>query len=57
MHEDPRKCCEELLEDWLITNNGTSPKTWITLLGALRNVNELTSVTREIEEDLRKLLK
>ena len=56
-HVDPKRCCEELLEDWLITQNGTSPKTWNTLLGALRKVNDVTSVTREIEEDLRKLLK
>ena len=55
--EDPRKCCRGLLEDWLTTKNGTSPKTWNTLLGVLRKVNELTSVTHEIEEELSKLLK
>ena len=55
--DDPRKCCKGLLEDWLTTKNGTSPKTWNTLLGALRKVNELTSVTHEIEEELSKLLK
>ena len=54
---DPRRCCKGLLEDWLTTKNGTSPKAWNTLLDALRKVNELTSVTREIEEELSKLLK
>ena len=55
--EDPTKCCKGLLKDWLTTKNGTSPKTWNTLLDALRKVNVLTSVTREIEEELSKLLK
>ena len=55
--EDPKRCCKGLLEDWLTTKNGTPPKTWNTLLSALRKVNELTSVTREIEEELSKLLK
>ena len=53
--EDPRKCCRELLQDWLTTENGRSPKTWSTLLSALRKVNELASVTCEIEKDLSKL--
>ena len=53
--EDPKKCCKELLKDWLTTENGRSPKTWSTLLYALRKVNELASVTREIEKDLNKL--
>ena len=53
--EDPKKCCKGLLLDWLTTANGKSPKTWNTLLDALRKVNELTSVTREIEEELSKL--
>ena len=52
--EDPRKCCRELLQDWLTTENGRSPKTWSTLLDALRKVNELASVTREIEKVLSK---
>ena len=54
-HEDPKKCCKELLKDWLTTKNGMSPKTWSTLLYALGKVNELASVTREIEKDLSNL--
>ena len=53
--EDPRKCCRGFLQDWLTTKNGKPPKTWNTLLDALRKVNELASVTREIEKDLSKL--
>ena len=53
--EDPRKCCREVLQDWLTAKNGRSPKTWSTLLDALRKVNELASVTREIEKVLSKL--
>ena len=53
--EDPKKCCRGLLQDWLTSDNGISPKTWSTLLNALKQVNELTSATQEIEEELSKL--
>ena len=52
-HGDPKKCCKELLEDWLTTKNGRSPKTWSTLLDALGKVNELTSVIEMIKADLK----
>ena len=53
--EDPRKCCSGLLQDWLTTENGKSPKTWSTLLDALRNVDTIASVSDEIVKELSKL--
>ena len=51
----PKKCCKELLKDWLTTRNGKSPKTWSTLLDALRRLDDLTGVIHEIEEDYNNL--
>ena len=50
----PKKCCSGLLTDWLTTDNGNSPKTWGTLIKALKGINELHSVTQEIEKELGK---
>ena len=48
--EDPKKCCKKLFEDWLSTSNGTSPKTWKTLLNTLKTrVNGLTAAAEKIE--------
>ena len=52
--EDPKKCCSGFLQDWLTSKNGNSPKTWRTLLNALKEVDELTSAVQEIEEELNK---
>ena len=46
------KCCKELLEDWLVTNNGATPNTWGTLLDALKEIKELSGVTIKIIEEL-----
>lgn len=51
---DPTKCCVELLEDWLSTDNGVKPKTWSKLLSLLKEIRELTSVSSSIEEQLLK---
>ena len=47
-NENPKKCCQELFEDWLSTNHGVSPKTWSTLLDKLKEVEELSAATQEI---------
>ena len=46
--ENPKKCCEELLKDWLTTNNGAKagPKVWLTLLNTLK-INEISDETVE----------
>lgn len=51
-NNDPKKCCKELLMDWLTTNNGVGPKVWSTLLGKLQKVGDLTAVRKEIKKEL-----
>ena len=52
-HKDnPTQCCKELFEDWLVTSNGATPKTWGTLLDKLKEIEELDGVTEEIIEEL-----
>ena len=49
---DPKRCCRELLMDWLSTNHGASPKTWSVLLKKLKLVEDLAKVTDEIIKEL-----
>ena len=51
---DPTKCCVELLEDWLSTDNGVKPKTWSKLLAVLKEIRELRNISLSIEEQLLK---
>ena len=54
-HTDPKKCCQELLKDWVSSENGFSPKTWSTLLNKLTQVHELYAVTKEIKGEVAEL--
>ena len=49
---DSRKCCLELIENWLSTNHGPTPKTYRTLLKHIKMVDSLAEVSKEIEEEL-----
>ena len=40
---DPKKCCQQLLKDWLSSDHGVGSKTWDTLLKQLEEVPELTA--------------
>ena len=42
---DPKMCCREFFKDWLTTNNGANagPKVWSTLLGVLKEINEISA--------------
>jgi len=51
-HGDPTKCCVELLEDWLSTDNGIKPKTWSKLLAVLKEITELANSSLSIEQQL-----
>ena len=51
---DPTKCCAELFEDWLCTDNGVNPKTWSQLLEVLKEIRELRNTCLSIEEQLLK---
>ena len=53
-HRDPLKCCVELLEDWLSSDKGVSPKCWSKLIEVLRQIKSLKSTTEKIVEDLAK---
>ena len=51
---DPMKCCVELLEDWLSSDRGVSPKSWSRLIETLKGINSLTAITEMIMQDLAK---
>ena len=53
--DDPVKCCDGLLRDWLSTDHGAAPKIWKTLIKALKEIDELRTAVSEIEGDLTKL--
>ena len=53
-HHDPERCCVELLEDWLSSDRGVSPKSWSRLIKALRGIKSLTAATEKIIQDLEK---
>jgi len=53
-HDDPTECCVELLEDWLSSNRGVSPKCWSKLIEVLRQIKNLTSAVEKIVQDLAK---
>jgi len=50
--ENPKKCCRELLKNWLSTNHGVSPKNWSVLLEKIMEVKNLTRAARRIVEKL-----
>ena len=55
---DPKLCCREFFKDWLMTNNGSKagPKVWLTLLNALKNVDEISAdIVEEIIEKVKQL--
>ncbi|XP_065907619.1 uncharacterized protein [Dysidea avara] len=51
-NNDPLECCVMLLEDWLSSKRGVSPKSWRVLIKVLREIKVLTSAAEKIEEDL-----
>ena len=51
-HNDPKKCCQELFEDWLRTCKEGESKTWEALLGQLKEVEELKASVEKISKML-----
>ena len=47
------KRCQALFENWLSTPKGITPKTWLTLLKCIREVDELKSVAEKIDAELK----
>ena len=51
-HHDPERCCLELLQDWLCSDRGVTPKSWSKLIEVLREIKSLKVATAKIVEDL-----
>ena len=51
-HHDPERCCLELLQDWLCSDRGVTPKSWSKLIEVLREIKSLKGATAKIVEDL-----
>ena len=53
--DDPMECCDGLFRDWLTTNHGVKPKTWAALLTCLKEIDEMATVTSDIQKELKVL--
>ena len=53
---DPIRCCQDLMRDWLSTDNGVGPKTWNTFLSTLKEIRQLTASVEKIENELSELV-
>ena len=51
-NKDPMLCCEDLMEDWLNTDDGSESKTWDTLLSCLNEIRQLSRSVEKIKNDL-----
>ena len=49
---DPVKCCTELFRQWLSGDYGVGPRTWSTLMKTLKEIKQLSVVTKQIELEL-----
>ena len=46
---NPVKCCTELFRQWLSGDYGVGPRTWSTLIKTLKEIKQLSMVTKQIE--------
>ena len=51
---NPRERCTALLEDWISSNRGISPKTFTKLLEVLCTINDIAPFMRDIIDGLKK---
>ena len=51
-NNNPVKCCDEVLRNWLSTNNGVGPKTWSTLICTLMDIKDLEEMAKKIENQI-----
>lgn len=49
---DPVKCCTELFRQWVSSGYGVGPKTWSTVIKTLKEITQLSAVTKAIEQKL-----
>ena len=52
--EDLRRCCRDMLADWLRNNSEDAPKTWFTLLNTIAEIKDFTKATEDILKKLEK---
>ena len=55
---DSKDCkggCLNLFTDWLTTDNGITPKIWLTLIEQIKVVDGLQQAAKDIEEEVKKL--
>ena len=50
--DNPMDCCVILLEDWLSSSRGVSPKSWSKLIEVLKKIKPLRRTTEKIVCDL-----
>ena len=50
--KDVSERCTKLLQDWVDTNHGCTPKTWEKLFERIKDVDELYAAAERIEEGL-----
>jgi len=50
---DSADCCEEVLRVWINSDHGLQPKTWSTLILAIKEIKQLALVSEEIKKELK----
>ena len=50
---DPIKCCAEMFRQWLSSDYGVRPKTWSVLIKTLKEIEQLSTAAKEIEQNLK----
>ena len=55
VEEYPMQCCEDLLRDWLCSDDSVNPHSWEAFINCLKQVQQLTRSAQQIEWMLRNL--
>ena len=55
--EYPMQCCEDLLRDWLCTDDSVHPRSWEALINSLKQVQQLNAIAEQIEKDVKELIR
>lgn len=55
--EYPMQCCEDMLRDWLCTEDSLHPCSWKTLIDKLKEIQQLSASAIEIKCDVEQLIR
>ena len=55
--EYPMQCCEDLLRHWLCSDDSVNPHSWEALINSLKQVQELMRSAKQIEMDVKELIR